>query len=321
MDPLSNVLALLKPRNYLSAGLDAGGDWSVQFPNQQEGIKTGAVVSGECWLSVNGMDDPVFLKTGDGFLLPSGRPFRLARDLALTPSDGVKIFAAPRQGNIAVCNGGGDFLLVSNRFALAGNHANVLVRMLPPIVHIRDEQGKASLRWLVERMMQEMREPQPGGSLVIEHLAHMMLVQALRLHLADKTRSGVGWLFALGDKQMSLAITAMHDDPAHRWTLQALAARAGMSRSSFAQKFKQRVGTSPMEYLTQWRMLLAGSRLENSRDPISAIAPAIGYESEAAFSTAFKKIMGCSPRQYPRVKPSLHEPPERPIDQRLEAAA
>src|SRR6266851_4433073 len=116
------------------------------------------------------------------------------------------------------------------------------------------------------------RELQPGGFLVAQHLAHMMLVQALRLLLAEGLRGGVGWLFALADKQMAAAINAMHDDPAHRWTLQEMAERAGMSRSSFALKFKATVGESPMEYLTRWRMLVAGDRLENSSDPISVIA-------------------------------------------------
>ena len=176
--------------------------------------------------------------------------------------------------------------------------------MLPPIVHIRKESDKAALRWSLERMMQELREPQPGGFLVAQHLAHMMLVQALRLHLAEGLSGGVGWLFALADKQMSVAINSMHDDPAHRWTLQELAERAGMSRSTFALKFKETVGASPMEYLTRWRMLLAGDRLANSSDPISVIALSLGYESESAFSTAFKRVMGCSPRQYSRGRSS-----------------
>jgi AraC-like DNA-binding protein len=102
----------------------------------------------------------------------------------------------------------------------------------------------------------------------------------------------------LADKQMSAAINAMHADPAHRWTLQELAERAGMSRSTFAQKFKETVGASPMEYLTRWRMLLAGDKLMNSNEPVSVIALSLGYESESAFSTAFKRVMGCSPRQY-----------------------
>jgi AraC-like DNA-binding protein len=172
--------------------------------------------------------------------------------------------------------------------------------MLPPIVHIKKESDKLALRWSIERMMQELREPQPGSFLVLQHLAQMLLVQALRAHLAEGLRGGVGWLFALADHQMSVAIYSMHDDPAHPWTLHELAERVGMSRSSFAQKFKETVGESPIGYLTRWRMLLAGDRLANSNDPISVISLSLGYESESAFSTAFKRVMGRSPRQYSR---------------------
>jgi AraC-like DNA-binding protein len=149
-------------------------------------------------------------------------------------------------------------------------------------------------------MRQELREGQPGGFLMAQHLAHLMLLQALRLHLAEGSVGGVGWLFALADKNMGAAITAIHDAPAYRWTLKALAERAGMSRSIFALRFRERVGASPMEYLTRWRMMLAGDRLMNSSDPVTIIARSVGYESESAFSTAFKRVMGCSPRQYGR---------------------
>ena len=298
MDPLSDVLSLLKPRSYVSAGFDAGGEWSIHF-SKNAGIKCYAVVSGECWLSMEGVPDAVRLKTGDCFLLPSGRPFRLASDLTLTPIDAEAIFSVARAGGVVTCNGGGDFFLVGSRFALTGKHAGILLGTLPPIVHIQKESDQAALRWSVERMMQELRERQPGSFLIAEYLAHMMLVQALR-HLTEGLSGGVGWLFALADQQMGAAINAMHADPAHRWTLQKLAACVSMSRSSFALKFKTMVGVSPMGYLTHWRMLLAGDRLVNSRDPVSAIALSLGYESESAFSTAFKRVMGCSPRQYSR---------------------
>jgi len=284
----------------MSAGFDAGGNWSIQFPDHHECIKCYAVASGQCWLSVEGVPDAVRLKTGDCFVLPSGRPFRLASDVTLTPVDAGPIFSPARDGGVVSYNGGGDFFLVGSRFAVSGNHAGVLLGMLPPIVHIRKESDQAALRWSVERMMQELRERQPGSFLVAQHLAHMMLVQALRIHLTEGVKGGVGWFFALADKQMSAAINSMHDDPAHRWTLQELAERAGMSRSSFALKFKETVGASPIEYLTRWRMLLAGDRLANSSDSISVIALALGYESESAFGTAFKKVMGCSPRRYSR---------------------
>jgi AraC-like DNA-binding protein len=299
MDPLSDVLSLLKLRSYMSGGFDAGGKWSIKF-GQHEGIKFYAMVSGECWLSVEGVPDAVRVRTGDCFLLPRGRPFRVASDLTLTPIDALTLFPAVRDGGITTYNGGGDFFCIGGHFALTGNHAGILLGVLPPMVHIHKESDKAALRWCLERMRQELREPQPGGLLVAQQLAYTMLVQVLRLHLAEGLRSGVGWLFALADKQMSAAITAMHDDPAHRWTLQSLAERAGMSRTTFALKFKETVGVSAMEYLTRWRMLVAGDRLVNSSDPISVIARSLGYESESAFSTAFKRVMGCSPRQYSR---------------------
>jgi len=316
MDPLSDVLSLLKPQNYMSAGFDAGGAWSVHFPDQEGNVKTGAVVSGRCWLAVDGVADAVRLEEGDCFLLPRGRPFRFASDMALPPVEARTIFLAASNGGIVTHNGGGDCFLVSSRFALAGNQSGILLATLPAIVHIRKESDQPALRWSVERMMQELRERRPGGFLVMQHLAHLMLIEALRLQLRDGLR-GVGWLSALADKQIGAAINAMHDDPAHGWTLQELAQRAAMSRSTFALKFKKTVGETPLEYLTRWRMLLAGDRLTGSGDPISVIALSLGYESESAFSTAFKRVMGRSPRQYGRGR----NPAARPNADRAELLA
>ncbi len=299
MDPLSDVLALLKPRSYLSAGFDAGGAWAIRF-GRNAGIKCYAVVSGGCWLAVEGVPEPVRLTAGDCFLLPSGRPFALASDLSLEPVEAATVFAPARAGGVAVWNGGGDFFLVGSRFTVSGEQAEMLMSMLPPIVHIRDQADQAALRWSVERMMQELREKRPGSVLIAEHLAHMMLVQALRLHLADAGRGAVGWLFALADPQISVAISAMHEAPAHRWTLHELASLASMSRSSFAQKFKRTVGVSPMDYLAQWRMLLAADRLANTDDGIAAVAHWLGYDSESSFSAAFKRVIGTSPRRHGR---------------------
>lgn len=300
MDPLSDVLSLLKPRSYVSAGVDAGGAWSIQFPDLQKLIKCYAVVSGECWLAVEGLEDAVHLKTGDCFVLPSGRPFRLASDLALPPEPSSRFFPLPRPGGVVKINGGGGCFIVGSRFGVSGAQAGVLMGMLPPIVHIQSESEQAALRWSVERMMQELHDPEPGGFLIAQHLAHMMLVQTLRLHVKKRAADSTGWLFGVADRQLGAAITAVHADPAHRWTLQALSGRACMSRSAFAQKFRETVGTSPMEYVTRWRMLLAGDRLENSTDSVATISSSLGYESESAFSTAFKRVMGASPRQYGR---------------------
>jgi len=178
----------------------------------------------------------------------------------------------------------------------------MLMNVLPPIVHICEEVDRAALRGAIERIMLELRTPQPGGFLVAQHLAHLMLLLALRIVLAEGPDGGIGWIYALGDRQLGAAMNALHGDPARKWTIQSLADVAAMSRSTFALRFRERVGESPIDYLTRWRMLLAAERLLGSRDTIAVIAPSLGYDSDSAFSTAFKRVMGCAPRDYARQK-------------------
>lgn len=300
MDPLSDVLSLLKPRSYNSGAFALSDDLALRFPKHQ-GIKCYAIGAGECWLTVEGMSDPVHMTAGDCFLLPRGLPFTLTTDLALPPVDYTVAIPALRAAAMTEAGAGTKHYMVGGHFILSGTHAEFLLKSLPPIVHIRREEDKASMRWLLERMKDELRNPQAGGSLITQQVAYVMLVQALRLHLTDHATQGVGWLFALADRQMSVAIACMHDEPGAPWTLQSLAGRVGMSRSVFAERFKAKVGLTPMEYLTRWRMMLAGDRLKGAGEPgesVAAIAASLGYDSDSAFGKAFKRVMGCSPRQY-----------------------
>ena len=312
MDPLSEVLSLLKPQSYISGRFGLDGHLAIQFP-QHQGIKCYAVLAGQCWLSVDTVPDPVRLNAGDCFLLPRGLPFSLSTDLSLPPID-FRILLDAHKSNAAPFNAAAEHSIAGGHFLLTGTHADILLHALPPIVHIRKESDKAAMRWSLERMKEELRDPQPGGSLIAQQLAYMMLIQALRLHLADAAKGSVGWLFALADKQMSAAITSMHDNPGHPWTLQSLAERACMSRSVFALRFKATVGATPMEYLTRWRMLLAADRLQHSADSLSSIASTLGYESESAFGKAFRRIMGRSRRQYGRRSTSPLASPVEPAD-------
>ena len=296
MDPLSDVLSLLVPRTYGAGGFDMGGEWSITFP-EHPGFKCYAVVAGACWLAVQGVDEPLALRAGDGFLLPQGRSFRLASNLAQTS---VLYSSLPRVGGIASNGRRGDCFIVGGHFALADRHREMLSNALPPIVHVREESDKAALRWSLERMSRELRDRQPGATLVAQHLSHLILVQALRLHIAERSRAGTGWLAALGDKRISAAIGAIHGDPGRRWTLQRLAEEAGMSRSAFALRFRELVEESPIEYLTRWRMLVAAERLAASAEPVSVVARSLGYRSESSFSTAFKRVVGRSPRHHAR---------------------
>jgi AraC-like DNA-binding protein len=299
MDPLSEVLAMLKPQSLSSGGFMVPGDMAIYFPKHQ-GIKCYAMLAGQCWLVVEGVPEPVLLQAGDCFLLPRGFPFRLATDLSLEPVHYALAWDRLSKTHDVLEIPEGARYIAGGFFGFTGGHTEMILNSLPPIVHIRRESDKAAMRWSLERLREELRDPQPGGSLIAQQLAYMMLIQALRLHLADATSAGSGWLSALSDKHMSMAIASMHSDPGHPWTLESLAERVGMSRSVFALRFRETVGATPMEYLTRWRMLLAADRLKNPSDGLSAIAHSLGYESESAFGKAFRRVMGCSPRQYTR---------------------
>ncbi len=301
MDPLSDILSLLRPNGYGFRGLDAYGDWMLAFA-RDDGIKCYAIQSGSCWLAMEGGAEPVLLEGGDFVLLPGGQAFRLYSSADAAAIDAFDFFPKIPVGETAVLNGGGGGGVagVGGYFGFEGIHAELLLGMLPPVVHIRAEASKAELRWSIERLMRELREPQPGSTLIAEHLAQALLIEALRLHLAEHSHNNTGWLFALADKNMRAVIAAMHAEPGRKWTLEALARVSGMSRSSFAVRFKDRVGEPAMDYLTRWRMMVAADRLANGGMSIALVATTVGYKSESAFGAAFKRVMGYSPRQFAR---------------------
>ncbi|MGF7149887.1 AraC-like DNA-binding protein [Sphingomonas zeicaulis] len=301
MDPLSQILSLLKPRSYITAGFDAGGDWSLLLDDLAGRIKCYAVLRGTCWLAHEGGEEAVRLVAGDCFVLPSGCAVRIGSDPTLTPTLSSEALTPDQSGGTVTYNGGGDVLLVGSRFDISGRHAAVLLQSLPPIIHLEGAADQSTLRWSIELMMQELRDAKAGSALIAQQLAHMMLVQTLRLHLVRQTGAGTGWFAALTDPRLGRALGALHADPAHGWTLQRLAGEAGMSRSVFARKFRATLGETPLSYLTRWRMVIAADRLAASQEPLRQVANAVGYESENAFNTAFRRVMGMAPRRFARI--------------------
>ncbi|MGO8149013.1 AraC family transcriptional regulator [Rhizobium leguminosarum] len=299
MDPLSEMLALLKPKSYITAGFDAGGSWALILDDLAGRIKCYAVVKGGCWLSMEESDGPVFLKAGDCFVLPTGRPALIASDLEAEPELSSQTLDPDRSGEVVTFNGGGDVFLVGSRFEMNGRHAEVMLQALPPFIHVESTQDRTKLRLYIELMMEELRDARPGAFQVAQNLSHMMLAQALRLFI-ESSPGGVGWFTALADPKLAQSIKAMHSDPSHAWTLEELARKAGMSRTSFAQYFRRRVGETPISYLARWRMMSAGTKLIQGEETMAEISMSLGYSSEHAFSTAFKRIMGQSPRRYGR---------------------
>ena len=302
MDPLSDILAILKPESHLTARIDVGAGSAIRFGNQPGTIKCHAVTAGACWLVVDGTEAPVRLTAGDCIIVPSGHSFTLATNPDLAPISARDVLAHTRPGEVILHNGGGDFAFAGTRFEVDLRNAGTLLGALPPLIHLHEPADRDAMRWCLAQLMTELRAARPGAALAARHLAHLMLLQAFRLHLSRQAGGRVGLLYALADRHLGKAIGALHADPARRWTLAELAMEAGLSRSIFAQRFRNQVGETPIGYLTTWRMTLARDSLADGREPLARIANTLGYESENAFSTAFRRVVGCSPRRYGRAE-------------------
>ena len=238
------------------------------------------------------------MRQGSCVMMTHGQGFVMGSDLAQQPIDARMLLeTAKRVDGALQVTEGEEFVVLGCHFDLEGD-AGFLLDVLPDVVVLMEEQ-KASLGWAIERLQREISESLPGGGLVTQQVAFALLVEALRMHLSDE---GTGWLFALSDARMRSALEGMHAEPAREWSLEELARKAGMSRTSFAQTFKRLVGEAPMGYLTRWRMNLAAKKVNERQEPISVIAPSLGYQSESAFSAAFKKHWGVAPREFVRTK-------------------
>ncbi len=257
-----------------------------------------ALVSGSCWLSVHGAAEPVLLRNGECAVLPKAPALCIASNPALPPVDLASAVPHWPKGGVVTWQGGGACVVLSAFFTFASGHSDLLLEVLPPVLHLDDRVDRSALRWYLESMMAVLRDPQPGSVLQGEYLGQLTLLEILRLHAAANTTRKVGWLSALASPQLAAAIAAIHQRPGLRWTVKKLAEHARMSRSAFAKRFKVQTGIAVMAYLVRWRMLLAADRLVASSEPVGEIARSLGYESESAFSFAFKREMGCSPRNY-----------------------
>ncbi|WP_115717755.1 AraC family transcriptional regulator [Gallaecimonas mangrovi] len=298
MDPLSDLLALLKPQAHITAGFDAAGDWALALDDLSGRIKCYAVIRGHCWVRTE--KEALRIEAGECFVLPSGRRVVLSGGPDTPPRPASEVLDQNLSGNVITVQGGGECYLVGSRFEVNGRHAEALLGTLPTLIRVRTSDGQARLRASLELMMEEVRDARAGSSLMVQQLSHMMLVQALRLHVEQVGAQDVGWLAALADPQIGLAIAAIHAAPGYPWTMGDLARRVGLSRTAFAQRFKDKMGTTPIAYLTRWRMMLAAERMLDTRDSIPEIAASLGYASEYSFATAFRREMGAPPRRYAR---------------------
>ncbi|MRT05060.1 AraC family transcriptional regulator [Ewingella americana] len=296
MDPLSDVLSQLNADKAYVVGLRTGGDWGMHLPPPGN-IKFNAVVEGSCWLTVDGEPAPIHLQPGDCFILTRPRAFTLTSAIGMKTEDAVALFRQSVKGMLQYGTET-DFFMIGGRFNY-GQEARLLLDSLPSVAVVNANTDSAPvLRWALELLVQEVSNPSPGGAMMVQQLGNIMLIQVLRQYLGIEQDSPAGWLYALSDPRVNAALEAMHADPQKRWSVQQLAEVAGVSRSTFALNFKQKVGFGPLEYLLRWRMQLASRRLAVGNVTVSAVAQSLGYDSDSAFSNAFKRVMLCSPREY-----------------------
>ncbi|WRH64496.1 MAG: AraC family transcriptional regulator [Fuscovulum sp.] len=302
VDPLSDVLALLRPHDCVAAGLDAGGDWAIRYA-PHAGLKCIGIDKGGCWLNLESLPAPLWLCEGDCVILPRGKAFVLSARGARLGDAAETVHSAPLHGDTAQLGGGGDFFMTGARFLLSGQAAEMLMATLPDAIVVRvaaNDRAASSecVRWAITRIAAELRQRRPGCASSIEHLSHVLLIELMRLHLEEGQENQIGWSAALADPFIRRALTAMHQDLSNPWTVATLAKQAGLSRTAFAVRFARRVGQTPMNYMTMWRMLWAAKRLDRDGTTVAAAAAEVGYASESAFTAAFKRTLGKTPRRF-----------------------
>lgn len=291
-DPFSEVLAALGARSVRGTGLDAAGDWALAFDGRMR-LKFVAVTRGRCWLLLPD-HPPEMLVEGDIVLISNTR-YAVANDPVVEPIDGMPLYASP--GHDMVRLGSGDETsLIGGGSGFADGSAEFVMDALPRFLRVEPTSSTAgAVAGTLNALRTEIAHAELGGSLVAQRLAEILVIAAIRAFVATGPTTSVGWITALADPRIGKALRLLHANVAYRWTVPILASEVGMSRSAFTQRFTERVGRPPLDYLIRWRMVLAQRKL-NAGDTVAAVAAAVGYNSLSAFSHAFKRTFGRTPR-------------------------
>ncbi|RYD45085.1 MAG: AraC family transcriptional regulator [Sphingomonadales bacterium] len=293
LDPLSDLIALLRPRTVFAKGISGAGAWAVHYGDfGHPGFCT--VIEGRCRLAVDGAE-AVTLEAGDFVLLPATPGFTMsgfepAEPVFIDPHAAAGVDQEVRHGRQ---EGDPDVRMLGGYFVFDSPDAALLVSQLPQLIHLR---GAERLMTLVRLVREEAGEERPGCDLILSRLVEVLIVEALRSIEGEDAPPGL--LRGLGDPRLAAAIRQIHRHPAHPWTVADLAKEAALSRSAFFDRFARTVGVPPMEYLQGWRMSLAKDLLRRKAGGLAEIAERVGYGSASAFSTAFARHVGLPPKRY-----------------------
>jgi AraC-like DNA-binding protein len=303
VDVLTDVLETLRARGACYARVTAGEPWGLALPGGDIAVFH-LILDGSCLLRLEGHDD-VELFGGDLVAVPHGAPHELVSgetSRALDLAEAIGKQKRPGPVSLEIGGRGERAMFVSGKIEFEDPVGNPLLAALPRVVLLRGG-ASALVEWLdptLRFIASEAASTRPGAQTVVSRLADVLFVQIVRAHLATVLPEAGGWLGALADPQIGAALGLIHENPGRNWTVQSLATTAGMSRSAFAVRFNRLVGEPPLHYLTRWRMQKAQRLLRDGRASLSSVASSVGYDSEAAFSKAFKRAVGAAPGTYRR---------------------
>jgi AraC-like DNA-binding protein len=314
LDPITDIFRTMHVTAFGLHRLEATAPWGVRQENKVKdqvgpsGSKTApvdlahfAILSrGNCWLSVEGMPEPMPLIGGDCFLVARGTSITLRDSLRTRPRWTFQEIGANANGNVALCGGGGaPTTIVCGSLSFDRASLKPITQLLPSFILMKaDEARTLALHNTVQALASEMAELKPGSEVVATRLAEVLFIQVLREYIASGPERSKGWLRAIFDPQVGAALSAVHDSVSKPWTVESLAAAATMSRSAFAVRFKELLGQTPLEYVTEWRMQKAMQLLQQRDKKLIDVARLVGYESDAAFSKAFKRVVGTNTGEY-----------------------
>jgi AraC-like DNA-binding protein len=297
VDQLSEVFDRVEVRGILTGGFAVRGPW-VSRAAITDSLKLIALVCGRARLSTAGIDGPIELEPGDVAVL-NGRSW-----LALEGGrgDGPPRVVVPEEDDpstrLSGADCGTDDVVLGGRVDLNPAGHALLLQALPPVAHVRASAATATnLRGSLERLFEEVAGQRIGSAFAIRQYGQLLLLEVLRAYV-EQAPLPPGWLQALTDERLRPALTLMHAEPGRPWRLDELARAAAMSRTSFAERFRTMAGVPPLTYLNRWRMLLAQQALRSGDVRVGSLASELGYASESAFSTAFKREVGTSPLHY-----------------------
>ena len=272
------------------------------------------ITEGDCYVEIDGQP-PTHLSAGDAVIFPQGHAHRMSSEPGLAPASGARLddVLSRRPRLLAYGGGGATTRLVCGYLACDARLARMLLAGLPPLVRVNVRGSNAGV-WLEASLryaLGEARSPRPGGVGVLAKLAEVLFIEVLRLYMNEQRESEghTGWLAGVSDRIVGAALRSMHTSPAQPWTLEELARAAGTSRSVLAERFQLLVGSSPMQHLAQWRMLLATNLLCRSNAPLARIAEEVGYQTDTAFSRAFRREFGSPPATWRRSQSTRRQVP------------